>query len=245
MKSRLIIILFFLIPFFGCNVEKDKNEIDRKNERSQEVKPLEFKNENRDIIPSTLYNIISTYLKSQCVDRFSDENSSVEHVRISKSYTSPDSSKFLVLVSYQKPVNENRTNPKYDFEINGYAFIGYYLNDSTPVLYRYDWYTPVGWLSYKVVDDMMIDYFESDGFRSNVFVYKSDDKEGEISICPNEKDFWKSSLWKKNLEIPNKYPFEIKRSAGRKTKVMKSVIEELIECSEYPLSSLPKDNEKD
>jgi hypothetical protein len=73
---------------------------------------------------------------------------------------------------------------------------------------------PVGYYSYIEVEEM-IAFFEGENYRKSTYTFSYDENgksSGPVGVSPDNPDFWSSQLWQQNLEIEDKYPFEIYRS---------------------------------
>lgn len=194
--------------------------------------PLYGVETNPHSVPKEITKIINDCINCGCYWRFHDTKKYNKIIRYSKSYFSPDSTKFFIIVTTQYDGLQNQSNPDALFSISGDAFIGYKENNQWYVYY-YLANMPYGYYSYVEVEDGLIEYFEGEEFRNNHWINKfknSVKSQGSIGFSPNQNGFWESELWQKNVEILNRYPFEISRLYDETT-VVGSINELLIDCN--------------
>lgn len=207
MRYMYVHVFIIITCFYSCENKYD------------EVHSLENVPTNEELLPNDITSLIDKCIKCGCHWRFDEHIGKRKLIRYSKSYFSPDSSKAFIIVVHQINDVENRANPNVDFEIRGDAFIGYKKGEEW-MLYIYGAMMPVGYYSYKEVEEM-IAFFEGDNYRKKIYTnyYENNEKSRRpVGVSPNNPEFWESQLWQQKLEIEGLYPFEIYRSNIRSVK---------------------------
>jgi len=214
--NRILIGLLLLFTFLGC----ENNEIDS----------LRNVPDNKELLPDRVFSLVENYINCGKYWPFENYNNFDVDIRVTRAYCSKDSSKYIFIITYQANGLKNRAYPEVNFEIGAMPFIAYKEGEDW-IVYDYDHNVAIGFTSYKILEKAFIEWIDGPNYKNKTYVYYPNGKSKPIGYNPNDERFWNSQLWKKNIEIKDKYPFEIIRYQHH-TELLKSVNELVLNCSQ-------------